>query len=153
MRMFILLLISLSFYISNAKAENCITGKTNAMSNLHKELSSEAGRSLHFPNVELGEGKFFFGSRRGALHLKKNSTILLCENKLYSGKFAKVKIPNNTVWYSSHGAHIAIPNNRLNEFASPSGEKINVPEYLYIPASKTNFIIKNNGVFPTKSHI
>ena len=154
MKIFILLLVSLSFYASNAKAENCIAGKTKSSSNLHKEPSSKAGRSSHFPYVELGEGKFFFGSRGGALHLKKNSTILLCGNKLYSGKFAKVKIANNAVWYSKHGRHIAIPNNRLNEFASPSGEKINVPEYLYIPASNTNFFIKDNGVFPDeKSYI
>ena len=153
MKIFILLLISLSFYASNAKAENCITGKTKSISNLHKELSSEAGRSSHFPYVELGKGKFFFGSRRGALHLKKNSTILLCENKLYSGKFAKVKIPNNTVWYSSHGRHVAIPNNRVNEFAYPPVKKTNAPEYLYISVSNTNFIIKENRVFSEKSYI
>ena len=148
MKIFILLLIALSFYVSNAEAENCTTGKTKSEKNyLREEPSSEAGRSLHFPYVELGGGKFFFGSRKGALHLKANSRILLCENKLYSGKFAKVKIPNNTVWYSSHGNHVAIPNNRLNEFA-PFGEKINAPGYLYIHVSKTNFFIKGDSVFP-----
>ena len=154
MKIFILLLISLSFYVSNAKSENCTTGKIKSKGIFYKEPSSEAENPLYFPYVELGEGKFFFGSRKGALHLKKNSTILLCENKLYSGKFAKVKIANNNpVWYSDHGRHVAIPNNRLNEFAYPPGEKINVPEYLYIKVAKTNFIIKENRVFSEKSYI